>query len=181
LRGVLFDEQHGDPTVADDLDRLQDGPRERGRETRRGLVEHEEARPSHEGATDGQHLLLPPAEGLRGLPTPVREDREEVEDLGEGFSDRRPPPGPRAHPEVLLDGERPEERPVLGDVHQPATHEVGGPHAVDLLVVENDVSRGRSDHPGTGSQGRRLARAVGPDQRDDLPLVHLEVHVVEDL
>jgi len=45
--------------------------------------------------------------------------------------------------------------------------------------VAPDFAAGR-DEPEKRLEERRLARAVRPDQGDDLPAVHVEVHVVED-
>ena len=57
--GVLLDQKHRHAValveVADDLEDLLDDER---REAERWLVEQEQARAAHQGAGDGEHLLL---------------------------------------------------------------------------------------------------------------------------
>src|SRR5262249_56206086 len=91
---------------------------------RGGLVEDEHARASHEGAADGQHLLLPARHGTRGLASPLGEAREEPEDLLEAFA----APGlGRAdvgtHLEILEHGETREDLAALGHLHDAVLHD----------------------------------------------------------
>ena len=55
------------PDAVDLGDDAEDLLHDDGREAERGLVEHEEARPRHERAADGEHLLLAAGHGAGGL------------------------------------------------------------------------------------------------------------------
>jgi hypothetical protein len=58
--------------------------------------------------------------------------------------------------------------------------DVLGGLAVDPLAVEVDLPAGL-DHPAHRAQGRRLARAVGAQDRGDAARLHLEREPVQDL
>jgi hypothetical protein len=53
-----------------------------------------------------------------------------------------------------------------------------GRQPVHRLVVEPDLARRRRVEAGDAVEQRRLARAVGADQADDLAALHAEGHVV---
>ena len=55
-----------------------------GREAHRGLVEHEQLGPAHQGAAHGEHLLLAAGEGAGGLLAAFAEDGEELVDALRG-------------------------------------------------------------------------------------------------
>ena len=88
---------------------------------------------------------------------------------------------PRAEPEVLVDGERREDA-------APARHEGEAPAGDRLRLVAGDrprrrAARRRADltSPLTPFSSVDLPGPVGPEQRDDLALVDLEVDPEEDL
>src|SRR6202022_2695144 len=58
LHEVLLDEQHGGALRVDAANRFEDGLHHERGEAQRRLVEDEQARARHEGATDREHLLL---------------------------------------------------------------------------------------------------------------------------
>src|SRR5918995_2224709 len=137
---VLLDEQERGALLVDLADDLEDPLYEQGRETHRGLVEEQEFGAAHEGAADGEHLLLAAAHGASLLLRALFEAREELEDAIHVL----PYPGAvvsvvRAHLQVLEDGHAEEDLAplrALGDAL--ADHVVRG-HALYLLPVE--------DHP----------------------------------
>src|SRR5205085_2752724 len=79
------------------------------------------------------------------------------------LEDRQPPEGPR-------DLEGPADPAVDDGVRREAR---------DLLALEPDRSRGGREGSGEHVEDRALARAVGPDQADDLALGHLERDVAD--
>ena len=58
-------------------------------------------------------------------------------------------------------------------------HPPGGPSG-DVAAVGRDAARGGAKDACDGLEQRGLARAIAPDDRDDLTLPHLERDVVED-
>src|SRR5918997_5561435 len=58
---VLLDEEDGGALGVDLLDDVEDALDEDGSQAHRGLVEEQELGAAHQGAPDGEHLLLPPA------------------------------------------------------------------------------------------------------------------------
>ena len=72
----------------------------------------------------------------------------------------------------------------LGDLE--GAHHAGGADAMrrqagDVLAVEGDAAGIGRVEAGDGREQRRLARAVGPDQADDLALAHVERGLVDGL
>src|SRR5262245_4813680 len=85
LHHVLLDQQHGHAVGVDagtDLEDLVDDGRGKAE---RGLVEQEQARPRHERAPDGHHLLLAAGERAGELPPTLAQDRERRVDALEAF------------------------------------------------------------------------------------------------
>src|SRR3989475_5514281 len=74
---VLLDEEDGDPGPVDLREHAQHRLDDARREAEGGLVEHEEARPRHEGPSDRDHLLLAARQGPRPLPSPLGEAGED--------------------------------------------------------------------------------------------------------
>src|ERR671917_849581 len=127
---------------------------------------------AHEGAADGEHLLLTAAHGAGLLLRALLEAREEVEDAVHVL----PYPGAivsvvRAHLQVLEHGHAEEDLAplrALGDAL--ADHVVRG-HALYLLPVEDHPALPRGQDAVDRAKRRGLARPVGADERDDLPLL----------
>ena len=130
---------------------------------------------------DRQHLLLATGKRVGPLVAPLVEDREQAHHLVQGCADLVPAPGVGAHLQVLHDGQRSEQRPLLGHVHQPTADDPVRAHAVDALAVEDDPPAGDRQHAGDGAQRGRLPGAVRADQRHDLAVPHLQVDLVQDL
>ena len=67
LIGILLDEQDGGATRPDVVNDAENLLHQFGRQPQRGLVEENEPGSCHQRPTDGQHLLLPTAQGTREL------------------------------------------------------------------------------------------------------------------
>src|SRR5216117_4120551 len=102
---VLLDEQDGHTRRVDPLDRPEDLAREHRRQSERGLVEQQQARPCDERPCDREHLLLAAGERARELAPPRVEHGEELERALEPR--RQIAPGNRVatHEQVLEHGE----------------------------------------------------------------------------
>ena len=63
----------------------------------------------------------------------------------------------------------------------PSSDAVVGAHRCDILAVEQHTAGGRTVCAGDGAEQRRLAGAVGPDQRQDFALVDFKIDVADSL
>jgi len=77
--GVLLDQEYGGALAVEIADDLENLLHDDGRQAERRLVQEEQARSRHEGAADGQHLLLTAAERAGALTFALREDGKQGE------------------------------------------------------------------------------------------------------
>ena len=138
------------------------------RKTHRWLVEQQQPRLCHQRAADREHLLL--AAGQRaGRRLPHRiEHRKQGEDARKlrfqiGVAAR-----PGAEPQIVLDRQRREHLPPFRHLRDAERHPPVRGQSLDRLAVEADRAAGDRLHAGNGAQQRRLAGAVGAEQRHDL-------------
>ena len=83
--------------------------------------------------------------------------------------------------QVLGDGQRRERRPAAGHEHDAPGRDLVGGGVGDVAAVEDDRALVGRDQAGDRLEQRRLAGAVGAEQRHDLALVDLEVDVEQHL
>src|SRR6185503_3956572 len=134
-------------------------------------------------------LLLAVAQRA-GLFPGERAEAEELDHALRRDADARVAPPDQARPHralVLLPGEdqvlahrelRKHLQQLEGAAH-PQAVELAGPQAGDLAAVDAHLpGRGR-ELPEDAVEQRRLARAVRPDQAEDLALAHLERNAVD--
>ena len=146
------------------------------------LVQHEDARARHQGATDGAHLLLAATERPRHLVAPLGEYGQQLQYALQRFA----PTLARsweicAQFQVLDHGHERKQPPALGDQHQRPPHPVVSRQVIDALAVKPDLATRAGLDADDAQQRAALAGAVGADKADDFALVHLEVDRVQDL
>jgi hypothetical protein len=163
---------------------LEEAPHVLAAQAARGLVQDEDPRAGGEGARDLDQLLLGDGEaaddGL-GRDVGVSEPGQHV--LGEAA-------GPvalhetgarrlRAQHHVLHHREVRRDRELLVDHGHPGLPRLqGAPRRIGLAVEGHGPGVGR-ERPGQDGHERALARAVLPDERDDLTPRDAEVHAIE--
>ena len=180
-RGVLLDEQHRRSAFADARDHRADRLDHDRRESERRLVEQDERRARHQRAANGEHLLLAAGQRPGELLAPLLQNRERIEDprhvprnlAAVGANER-------AELEMLLHRHLRPDLALLGAVRDAESDNHIGIGAVDRLVPECDRPRTRRKDAGDRAQHRRLAGAVGTDQRNELALVDRERHAIQD-
>src|SRR2546426_2775085 len=163
--GVLLGEQHGHLLVAvqpaHDVEDLRD---QHGGEPHGRLVQEHEFRMRHEGAADGDHLLLAAGDvpGVDGAA--LAEPREiavhAIEILPHGAA---VPAGVSAGEEVLLHGEMLEHVAPFHHLDDPSLHHLGGVPPVNRLPEEvdpalRDLAPLRPEQPRDGLERRALPR-----------------------
>ena len=144
------------------------------------LVQHEEARPRHERAGDGQHLRLAAAQRPCPLPRPLAQDGKQrfdplqhlapVAGIAVAVAPQR---------EVLGDAQAAEQAAALGHQRHAELDPVGGVHRADGLAGERHLAGLRRHQTGDGLEQRGLARAVGADERHDLAGLHPQRHALQ--
>ena len=185
--GVLLGEQERHAflvvEVFDDHENLLDDLR---RQPHRRLVEQDHLRARHQRAADRAHLLLA-ARGVAGQRIlalgqlgEIAIDHVDVA-LGRGLA-----VGPRegAGQQIFLDGEMAEAMAAFHHLDAAAPDQIVGRAVVHLGAVEQDRALGDLAAFGMQQIGDRLQRgglagAVGPEQRHDAALRHVERHALE--
>ena len=79
-----------------------------------------------------------------------------------------------------------EDAASLRNHNRPELHHLGTQHVGDVVSVEGDdpvldEAVFRLEQAADGPQGRRLAGAVGPQQRDDAACGNAQAHAAQDL
>ena len=147
----------------------------------RRLVEQHQRRIAHQRARDRQHLLLAAAHAPAGTVAHLAEIGKQREQLFARPVRRVRPLRLAADFEIFLDRQVGEDAPLLRHVAEPAAHDRMRRLARDVLAFEHDAARALLDQADDGAEGRRLAGAVAPEQRDHLALADLERDVEQDM
>src|SRR5215467_14702358 len=172
---ILLREQNGQALPFQRGDLLAEGLHDHRRQPLRRLVEQENTWIAHQRARHGEHLLLPTGEA----PTaPARH----LAEPGEVLVDTIDAPAARAlgaHEEIFRHREIAEDAPVLWHPADAEPADLVRQERVERLPVEGDGAARHLDKAHDGLEGGGLARAVAPEQRDDLALARLERHAVE--
>jgi hypothetical protein len=168
------------PGTIDGGDGAEDLLHHHRRQAQRRLVEHQEARARHQGAADGEHLLLPARHRARGLARALAQDGEELEHAREALLAVRPgPPRVRAQLEILPDRQGREDLPAFRHLHDAVGDDVVAREPVDAPAVEHDLARPGAVQAGDRPQHRRLAGAVGAHHGEDLALFDRHGHAAQ--
>ena len=173
----LLDEQHRGAVLVDlphDLHQTLDDDR---RQPERELVDHQQPGSGDERLREAQHLLLPTGEVAGGGVPPRSEDGEVRQRILGGLSDvlRFVEVGPPGDLEALGHREIGEDPAPARHLDDPEARDPIGIQAGDVLTVEDHLPGGRAGEPGDRSQECGLAGAVGAQQRDELPVLHVQV------
>jgi hypothetical protein len=172
--GVLLDEQDRRPLTVDRADRVEDLLDQHGRQSHRRLVQQEQPGTPHEGAADGQHLLLTARQRAGHLGDALLQAREQREHPLQVLGDAAVAPEECAHHEILADAEAIEDPAALGHVADTATDDVVGRGAGEHAILEVDRALAGDQQSGDRLERGGLAGAVVAEQRDDLAAAHLQ-------
>ncbi len=180
LVGVLLDDEHRHARVVDRGDAgehlvLHGGGQAGGR-----LVEQEEAGLHHQRPGHGEHLALPAGEGVGPIPASVPQRGEQVEHVV-ASSGKAVRAQVHAHAEVLLDVQGAEHVADLGDVADPARHQVVAVDADDVVAVEGHRAGPDRDQAEHGLDQRGLPGSVGSDDADQLGSGDVDRRAPEDV
>ncbi len=157
-------------------DRLKHQVHDRRRQSHRRFVEHQHAGLGHEGAADGEHLLLAAAHQARDLAAPFLEPGKKVVDTRHQVVGVAAP-GVAAQLQVLFDRERRDDHAPFGHQREPTPHDTVHRHRRDLFAVEFDRAFDRPMQAGDAAQRGGFARAVGTEDGDHAARLDLETEV----
>src|SRR5262249_47991515 len=176
-RDVLLDEQDGGAIRVDGRQDLEDQLYHHRGEPEARLVEQQQPWARHEPATDRAHLLLAARQRAGELVLALAQPRKQ----GEDFVEPRGAAGAiaRAQLEVLAHGQGRKELAPFGNVRDAAGDHVGRWAPVDALPLELDAATAQRQQAADRAQRRRLARAVGSNERDGLARADLERNVAD--
>src|SRR5882672_8547216 len=174
---VLLDQQHAYALALQLADGVHDGADDHGREALRGLVEQQQVRPGHEGAGDGQHLLLAAREQPSLALQAIAQGREALE-----HRVHRPARAfARGDREVLARGEvrkNPASLRHQGDAQ--ARDAVRG-EAGDVAPLVADFARARRREAGDRAQRGGFSGAIAAEEGDDLAFGEIQRQPVQDM
>src|SRR5438132_10461296 len=104
---------------------------------------------------------------------------------GERFEDalERPARGTdlRRQQEILLDRERRVDAAVVGNIAEPGARALVRGQPAKVATAKADRAAHLLMQPHDTAKRRALPRAVAPNERDELALLHLKAHVAERL
>src|SRR3990172_3206818 len=178
---VLLGEQDRHPLRADPDDHVGQKRHDQRRESLRRLVEEEQVGVRHEGACDGEHLLLPARQLAPEVLLPLLETGEEGIDLLHRPGGGRLLLPPHGHLEVFPDRQVRKAPAVLGHEPDPFPTDPEGPHPGDALSLEDHFSRLRGGEPDDRAECGAFSGAVAAEKAHDLPLPDREGYVEEDV
>src|SRR4051812_17254775 len=183
--GVLLDQEDGDPEVtvkaADDAEDL---PHQQRRQSHGGLVHQDQARLCHQRAADRQHLLLSTRQIARE-PGALLQSRKVSEDPLHILTHVGRGPGVRAETKVLDDRHILDDAATFHHLEDAAMHDAVRRQAGNLLAIERNAAAGdravlHRQQAGNRLEGRRLASAIGAEQRGDASAAGLEAEPAQD-
>ena len=140
-----------------------------------GLVEDEKLGVGHQGTADGEHLLFTARKGPRRLPPALFEQGEQPQYISEILLHVSAPAlaiGP--HLQIFHHCHVGEKMTALRALDDPELDAVVAGHLCDVLTIKEDLAAPDIQNPGNSFADRRLARAVGADDADHLPLVDID-------
>src|SRR5581483_1325666 len=168
-REILLDENDGGAGIDHRLQRFVEPSDRDWREPQRDLVDEEQPRIRHQRAPDRSRLLLAAGKGAAALPAVLAQHRERLQN---GLQVPAPRTSRRAADhEVLFDGHLAEELPAFRDERDPAAHASVRALAREIASVEDDTPARRPVCARDRTEKRRLAGAVGADERENLAVL----------
>ena len=171
-RGVLLDQQNGQPLLLELGDRLPQALDDDRRQPFRRLVHDQAIGIGHQPAADGEHLLLAAGQRLGALAPALAQPRKQrIDPLQAPAVALGAVPGDQ---EIVLDAERRKHPAALR--HQPdaAAHDGERRIAGDVGTLEIDLAAARRREADDGIDDGGLADAVPAEQAENLALLELK-------
>ena len=145
------------------------------RESHGRLIHQDDRGLCHQRASHCQHLLLAARQGSGSLRSPLLQPRKQFEYIFHvGLNTVFVAAGKSAQTQVFLYGLLRKNSSALRDLGKTHVDDLVRRNLCQLRAVQFDTAGRRFQQAGNGMHGRRLACAVGADQRDDLAVLHLK-------
>jgi hypothetical protein len=149
------------------------------RETKRRLVEQEEAGAAHQRACNRQHLLLTARERAAALFDALLEAGKQCKHAFEIRSKMCGAGNGGAHLQVFQHGHAHEDAPAFRRLRDFQPRDLVRRKLRDVAAGEDDLAFAGARVAEDRHHQRRLAGAVGPDQRHDLTLADVDINALE--
>ena len=171
---ILLDQQNGNtPCFVDGYNLFENRSHEDRGDTQRWLVQHQASRFAHDGARNGEHLLLPSGHGSGGLMPALPQARKHlIPEFHVGRYPRLVLPQISPHAQILFHGQVGKHHTPFWHMAEAAGHNGMGWQVRDVLAIITNLSPARFDQPRNRPQGGRLAGPIGANQGHNRPLVH---------
>src|SRR6267143_397936 len=180
---VLLDQQHRRALLLQGLQNAADFLNKLRRKAARWLVKQQDARKAHQGATDGNHLLLAAGKCRDQLAPPLAQPGEELKHpcqaLPYGVCTDARALAHAAKLQVLKNRQTAEKVTHLRYLHHAFGKRLMRCASRNVGAVKNDSSAGRKKAANRVDQ-RAFAAAIGAKQRDNLAVVHLQRNPMQD-
>src|SRR2546427_4507311 len=175
IHHVLLDQEHRDAAFSHLLNLLENLFHHFRRQAQRGFIEEKQLRLSHQRPRDGHHLLLATGERTGKLLAALFESRKKIELLVHRLLEVRPgSPDVRAQGEIFFHTHMGKKLATLGDVADPAFHDLVWRNFRDILTEKAHGAALGSHQAGDDPEGRCLTGAIRSDQGHDLAGVNLQ-------
>ena len=165
---ILVDDQDGLPAGAQRVEAPPDFLTHQRRQAFAGLVQNQQLRIGHQGATDGQHLLLAAGETAAEHAGTLSQTREEGIDPIQRPWIRHAMPVGREGEQVFPHQEVGEYLTAFGHQGDPGATDAVGRLPVDPLTAKADAAAARSLQPADRAHASCLTHAVASEQCDHL-------------
>ncbi len=139
------------------------------------LIEQEQLRVEHQRPSDRQHLLLASGELIAEVFAAGLQARKQRVDPGQV-----PLAGKRGDRQVLLDRQRGEDFPLLGDPSEPGPGAAVGGHSLQVLPAPEDGSPVEPGMPHDRQQQGAFADPVSSQQGKAFTFLHGQGAVIQD-
>src|SRR5437879_753785 len=165
IHHVLLDQEHRDAAVSHLSNLLENLFHHFRRQAQRGFIEEKQLRLSHQRPRDGHHLLLATGERAGKLLAALFESRKKIELLVHRLLELRPgPPNVRAQGEIFFHTHIGKKLASLGDVANPAFHDLVWRGSRDTLTEKAHGAAFGSHQAGDDPEGCCLTGAVRSDK-----------------
>ena len=187
-KSVLLNQKHGFAFFVDAFDDVENFTHQQGREAQRGFVEHEQVGAAHKSTAHGQHLLFAARKRAALLPAAFFQPGKKAVNPFDIMGDfilvvTRI----RAQMQVFFHCQVGQNAPPFGRKRNTLAHHVFGlePHernrSIALMTGEQNIAADGLVQAGNGADDTALARAVGPDKRNNAAARDIQAYALDGL
>src|SRR6516162_467300 len=161
------------------FDGVENLAHDQGRKAERRLIQQKKPGPAHQRARDRQHLLFAAGECAAALVKALPQARKEREHAFKVLAERGRIGDQRAHLEIFQYRHAREDTAAFRRLRQFELCDLMCRQMRDVAPSKDNLAVARARIAADRHHQRGFARAVGADQRNNLPIVNVDVDAVE--